>query len=128
MRKYSPQGQLSAALARKRSREAPNKTRTTDPNGPAQLPQTRCVLCEHHREAVRRRLERRRRITPSGCWEWTGTAHRDGTGLIRLSGKLHRVHRVAHRVYLGRPAPTALRHRCKNPKCFNPNHLQEETT
>lgn len=69
------------------------------------------------------RLLAGRRITPAGCWEWTGT-RRAGYGRIRVAGRLGSVHRVAWEVFRG-PIPEGrlVLHRCDNPPCFNPADL-----
>lgn len=60
----------------------------------------------------------------TGCWEWAGSRCRKGYGMIRVTGRTLRVHRVAHEEWLG-PIPAGLDvlHRCDNPPCFNPGHL-----
>lgn len=73
---------------------------------------------------LRERLLHRRVITPDGCWEWDGARHPHGYGLIGIDGRMTRVHRVAHELFIG-PIPEGLHvcHRCDNPPCFNPDHL-----
>ncbi len=61
------------------------------------------------------------------CWEWQGASRdRRGYGGFYLSaGKMERAHRVAYRLGVGE-IPTALvvRHKCDNPTCCNPGHLE----
>jgi hypothetical protein len=72
------------------------------------------------------RLLAHRRITESGCWEWTRSRTEHGYGRVSWHNKPRRVHRViAHLVYgldLDDSEQKAL-HRCDNPPCFNPAHL-----
>jgi hypothetical protein len=79
------------------------------------------------------KLERRHRLTETGCWQWTGKLHPDGYGVIdvTLSRNLRRprmVHRVAYELFVG-PVPSGLQldHLCRNRACFNPEHLEPVT-
>lgn len=62
----------------------------------------------------------------NGCWEWQGPRTRFGHGSFYWRGR-HNVgaHRVAYEIENG-PIPTTLfvRHRCDNPPCVNPSHLE----
>lgn len=70
------------------------------------------------------------------CWEWTGGTNGVGPGLghgkIRecrregqLRGKFHYAHRLSWEIANG-PIPDGLcvRHKCDNPKCVRPEHLE----
>lgn len=67
--------------------------------------------------------------TDRGCWEWNGKRHQHGYGLLtadRLSLYGARVHRLMWEMHNG-PIPDPeliVRHRCDNPPCINPNHLE----
>lgn len=67
----------------------------------------------------------------TGCWFWCG-ALVNGYGHIGivLNGKLKhkKVHRVSYELYVG-PIPEGLTldHLCRNPACFNPDHLEPVT-
>lgn len=68
-------------------------------------------------------LMKRRRVMPSGCWEWTG-ASRNGYGRMKFAGRLQNVHRIAWAAWRGEvPDGLLVLHRCDNPPCFNPDHL-----
>lgn len=63
----------------------------------------------------------------SGCWEWQGYRMPSGHGQIGIGQ--HRVtttHRVSWELSSGEAIPTGLmvRHRCDNPPCVNPEHLE----
>lgn len=64
----------------------------------------------------------------NGCWEWQGFRGPYGHGQIgrgRRSEGIDATHRVAWEVTHG-PIPKGLvvRHRCDNPPCCNPDHLE----
>jgi hypothetical protein len=62
------------------------------------------------------------------CWEWTRWNTSKGYGKIGLDGKIYRVHRLALQVVNG-PILDGLvvDHLCRNPRCFNPKHLEAVT-
>lgn len=57
---------------------------------------------------------------PNQCWTWTGTKNAQGYGTFRFNGAMERAHRVAANA----PHGSVVRHRCDNPSCVNPAHLQ----
>ncbi len=62
----------------------------------------------------------------SACWEWTGLRSKRGYGRMRVAGaSTDAAHRYALLTRLGSldNAETA-RHRCDNPPCCNPDHLE----
>lgn len=68
------------------------------------------------------------------CRVWTGTTGEaygkaaKGHGQIRIDGKLWLAHRLNYTLNIG-PIPEGLQvdHKCRNPPCINPNHLQLAT-
>ena len=60
------------------------------------------------------------------CWFWQGNVNSDGYGIFILSGeKPVRAHRYAYELYVGKiPEGKIIMHKCDNPPCVNPNHLQ----
>jgi hypothetical protein len=62
------------------------------------------------------------------CWNWTGSKNGNGYGVVIMDGKSVLAHRASYETYRG-PIPENLiiRHRCDNPLCCNPNHLQVGT-
>lgn len=87
-------------------------------------------FCIRKRKAIKE-LERLRIVTDSGCWEWQGRIDKGGYGRkkIRKDGiNYYNVHQVSFVVYNGDiPFGNEIDHKCRNRKCFNPDHLQAIT-
>lgn len=79
--------------------------------------------------ALKTKLESKKLVTASGCWEWTGARIGDkrNYGQVWILGEKHpfRIHRVAAYVYKGLAldSPLYVCHKCDNGICFNPEHL-----
>ena len=64
-------------------------------------------------------------ITESGCWEWNGSRNKSGYGVLNIENKILRVHRLAYTTWVGPiPEGQVVRHKCDNPPCMNPEHLE----
>lgn len=68
----------------------------------------------------------------SGCWLWLGaTDGRKGYGRVNIakSNKSHRqAHRLGYELYkCPIPDRLVLDHKCRNPSCVNPDHLEPVT-
>ena len=61
----------------------------------------------------------------SGCWLWTGARNGPGYGNLGVNGHNRVAHRVAWLLEVGPlPAGLVLDHKCRNPGCVNPAHLE----
>jgi hypothetical protein len=58
------------------------------------------------------------------CWNWT-LSTQDGYGVISIKGRMYKAHRVSYATFVGEvPDHQPVHHRCHNPSCVNPKHLQ----
>lgn len=79
-------------------------------------------------EEAAKKLLSRVQATEEGCWEWTGTKISDGYGHVSYKGKLLLAHRLAYTAYVGDiPEGKLVLHKCDNPACFYPKHLEVGT-
>jgi len=59
------------------------------------------------------------------CWLWQKAIIKDGYGQTYLVRKAIRAHRASYAVYVGDiPKGLCILHKCDNPRCCNPSHLQ----
>ena len=57
------------------------------------------------------------------CWEWTGATTVEGYGRFYHDGKDWRAHRLSFLLSTGQ-SPAVVLHKCNNPGCVRPSHLQ----
>ncbi|WP_412753863.1 HNH endonuclease [Krasilnikovia sp. M28-CT-15] len=71
------------------------------------------------------RLLARRRIDERGCWIWTGAKVR-GYGVASIGKQTRYVHRVMFELAVN-PLTEGMTvdHLCRQPSCFNPDHLEQ---
>lgn len=59
------------------------------------------------------------------CWEWRGGFDRYGYGQLSVDNLTCTAHRFSYVLHYGRiPVGLAVRHKCDNPKCVRPDHLE----
>ncbi len=62
------------------------------------------------------------------CWPWSGGSLPKGYGITLVGGVSMLAHRVAYVLKVGAIEPGLIvRHRCDNPRCCNPDHLETGT-
>lgn len=60
----------------------------------------------------------------SGCWWWAGPLT-NGYGAFMVNGKRLRAHRYSYLLNVGQiPDKAHVHHKCENPACVRPSHLQ----
>lgn len=60
-----------------------------------------------------------------GCWNWNAYIDKDGYGRFRIGNKQVRSNRASYLIYKGAIGENlVIRHKCDNPSCVNPDHLE----
>jgi hypothetical protein len=67
-------------------------------------------------------------VAPSGCWIWLGTFTSRGYPSRGTKAGSYLVHRRVYEQAIGEiPAGHQVHHRCEEPRCVNPEHLETQT-
>ena len=74
-------------------------------------------------------------IKTDSCWLWSGYKLEGGYGRVNINGKTFLAHRISMLLTIGISNPRGsvgakglvVMHKCDNPSCVNPEHLNEVT-
>ncbi len=76
------------------------------------------------RSVIDRFVEKIGEPDTNGCWPWIAYTAPSGHGTFYAGGNSRLAHRIAYELFVGPLSnETDLHHRCENPTCVNPAHL-----
>lgn len=76
-------------------------------------------------EKIFARLEKKDGALDTQCWEYRGARDKEGYGKVRVGKRISRANRVVYNLFFAEALPDqVVRHKCDNPPCCNPDHLE----
>ena len=70
------------------------------------------------------KIKNKTTICSNGCWEWNKSCNSAGYGQFTENKVYWLAHRYAYACNLPLEKTDVVRHKCHNPKCCNPDHLE----
>lgn len=126
-----PNAAVTVTQKSRRHQRATSRARASPVKPPA-TNQVQCSCMWVYKHVMERFWSKVRK--GEGCWEWTGAMAAGGYGQFRFKGRKELAHRVAYELSTGIEPPRrvfgrklgyrVVGHRCHNPGCVRPDHLE----
>ena len=87
------------------------------------------ITPKYTNELIKKRMQKKLIVTvESDCWTWDGACSKQGFGIWTINKEMHRVHRLAYRLWVDENLPkhAIVEQICGNRLCCNPAHLRIE--
>ena len=84
------------------------------------------ISSKYTNQLIEKRLHKKLHISSENdCWTWFGGTSKQGFGIWTIDGQMHRVHRLAYRLWVDEnlPSHAIVEQICGNRLCCNPAHL-----
>ncbi len=85
------------------------------------------TITENNGPEIQRFLKKIK-VLPNNCWEWQAARSNGRYGSFTNKNRKYQAHRFIYEYFYGNILPNhIIHHRCNNPSCVNPIHLEETT-